>query len=237
MNSLDFTFSGAQLVALPSGGLFWPERSVLIVSDLHLGKAARLLPFGGAQLPPYEARETLVRLSDDIEATGARHVICLGDSFDAPGVDIELPEPDRLHIAALQAGRDWTWIEGNHDPGPVSLGGTHVTELDLAPLVLRHIAQPQAKPQAQGEVSGHYHPKARIVLRGRSLTRRCFLLDSARLILPAYGTFTGGLRSDSTILCDLMAPEAYAILIGPTLARIPMPRGDVTSPLRPATAR
>ncbi len=233
MNSLDFTFAGAGLVALFSGGLFWPDQNVLIVSDLHLGKAARMLPVGGAQLPPYEARETLVRLAGDIESTGARHVICLGDSFDAPGLDVELPEADRLHIAALQAGRDWSWIEGNHDPGPVALGGKHLAELQIGPLVLRHIAQPGAR----GEVSGHYHPKARIVARGRSLTRPCFLLDDARLILPAYGTFTGGLRSDSAVLCELMAADAQAILTGPMPARIPMPRGDATSPLRRTAVR
>lgn len=144
-----------------------------------------------------------------------------------------LPEQDQLHIASLQAGRDWTWIEGNHDPGPVSLGGQHLGELRLGPLVLRHIAQ----PDALGELSGHYHPKARIVARGRSLTRACFLVDKQRIILPAYGTYTGGLRSDDPVLCDLMAPEAQAILTGSTPACIPMPRGDAASRLRAAPAR
>ena len=147
-------------------------------------------------------------------------MICLGDSFDTAQVEGELPETDRVWITRLQAGRTWVWIEGNHDPGPVALGGAHLAELRIAGLLFRHIAT----PGAEGEVSGHYHPKARLKLRGRTLSRPCFLLDAARLILPAYGAYTGGLRSDSAALCDLMAGDARAILTGPRPIAIPMPR-------------
>ena len=95
---------------------------------------------------------------------------------------------ERLWITRLQAGRRWVWIEGNHDPGPVDLGGSHLAELPLPPLTFRHIAQGGAR----GEVSGHYHPKASVPARGRSISRPAFLYDSDRLILPAYGTYTGG---------------------------------------------
>jgi hypothetical protein len=220
MNTHAFTFHGAQLHALPSGALHWPEKSVLVVSDLHLGKAARLSAVGGAALPPYETRETLSRLSDDLDATGAARVICLGDSFDAAGLDAHLPEDDRLFIARLQAGRDWDWIEGNHDPGPVGLGGTHRAELAIGPLVFRHIAT----RDGVGEVSGHYHPKARIFVRGRGLSMPCFLLDQARLIMPAYGAYTGGLWTDSATLSALMGKGAQAILTGKRPCAIPMPR-------------
>lgn len=221
MNTHGFTFCGAALSALPSGALHWPDERLLIVSDLHFGKAARLSAVGGAALPPYETRETLLRLETDLETTGAERVICLGDSFDAAGIDRALPEDDRLWIARLQAGRDWVWIEGNHDPGPVTLGGTHLAELSVGPLTFRHIATDGAR----AEVSGHYHPKARLKLRGRSLSRPCFLVDAARLILPAYGAYTGGLRCDSATLCELMETGARAILTGPSPVAIPMPRG------------
>ncbi|MGR3473395.1 MAG: ligase-associated DNA damage response endonuclease PdeM, partial [Sulfitobacter sp.] len=59
--------------------------------------------------------------------------------------------------------------------------------------------------------------------RGRSISRPAFLFDSKRLILPAYGTYTGGLRSQSRVLCDLMGPEACAVLTGPQPVAIPMP--------------
>lgn len=214
-----FRFQDAALHALPTGALHWPDQSLLVVSDLHLGKSARLSAVGGAQLPPYESRETLLRLETALGATGAQRVICLGDSFDAPHVEHALPEQDRLWLTRLMAGRDWTWIEGNHDPGPVALGGAHRAEMRLDGLAFRHIAS-----TGQGEVSGHYHPRARLSVRGRMMSRPCFLLDESRLILPAFGAYTGGLCTRSDTLTRLMAPNATAILTGAKAAAIPMPR-------------
>ncbi len=220
MNVLEFSFRSETLHALPSGALYWPAQTLMVVSDLHLGKSARAARFGGAQLPPYETTETLTRLSTDLAATKARSVICLGDSFDAPMLQSVLPEADLLTLTTLQAGLDWTWIEGNHDPGPVQLGGTHRRSITIGALHFRHIAEPTPTP---GEVTGHYHPKATLSLRGRSLTRPCFLFDETRLILPAYGAFTGGLHSRNPALTRLMTPNAQAILTGPKPCKIPMP--------------
>lgn len=220
MNRHAFSFHGAALDALSSGALHWPAEDLLVVSDLHLGKSARLASGGGASLPPYDTRETLLRLESDLAATGAARVVCLGDSFDSPEIGAALPEEDLLWIARLQAGRDWTWIEGNHDPGPVGLGGSHRAEMTLGALVFRHIATRDGR----AEVSGHYHPKARLQTRGRMLSRPCFLIDGARLLLPAYGAYTGGLSTDSAALSRLMAADAQAILTGPKPVAIPMPR-------------
>lgn len=220
MNRLAFSFCGAALDALASGALWWAEKGLLVVSDLHFGKSARAARLGGATLPPYEGRETLTRLEADLAATGARQVICLGDSFDFPEMGAALPEDDMLWIARLQAGRDWVWIEGNHDPGPIGIGGSHRAEMAVGGLTFRHIAQPGAR----AEVSGHYHPKAFVTARGRRITRACFLRDGARLILPAYGAYTGGLRCDRAPLSGIMETGARAILTGRQPVEIPMPR-------------
>lgn len=216
----DFQLSGERLQALGSGALWWPGQKLLCVSDLHLGKSDRLARRGGSALPPYETHDTLTRLTDDLDRTGAHSVICLGDSFDDLTAAIALPDQARQWIAKLQAGRRWIWIEGNHDPGPVDLGGEHRGELTVGPLTFRHIAT----AQCQGEVSGHYHPKAGLSLRGRAVSRPAFLFDPDRLIMPAFGTYTGGLRSTSEPLRSIMRPDAYAILTGPTPTVIPMPR-------------
>ena len=213
MNTHDFDFAGTQLSALPSGALFWPSEGCLVVSDLHLGRSGRYARLAGALLPPYEVEETLARLDADIAATAARMVICLGDTFDDLQA-AELPEPQALWLARLMAGRRWVWIEGNHDPGPVGLGGEHRAELALGPLRFRHIAA----PGASAEISGHYHPKLR--LAGQS--RRCFLVGAARVILPAYGTYTGGLGATDPILCDLMGAGAVAVLTGTAARPVPM---------------
>ncbi|WP_374642579.1 ligase-associated DNA damage response endonuclease PdeM [Tabrizicola sp.] len=209
-------FHGQTLHLLPFGGLYWPARKTLTVSDLHLGKSDRLARRGGSLLPPYETQATLEKLDRDLEATGAETVICLGDSFDDLAAADGIEEASRLWLIRLMAGKDWTWITGNHDPGPLDLGGTHRAELKLQPFTFRHIAEPQEK----GEISGHYHPKAS--LAGQS--RPCFLADAARLILPAYGTYTGGLRSKDAALTALMAKDALALLTGPRVLAIPMPR-------------
>lgn len=220
MNGHPFTLAGVSLVALGTGALWWPEQGLLCVSDLHLGKSERIARRGGGTLPPYDTRDTLTRLAADLARTQARIVVCLGDSFDDLDAAHALPEDERLWIAKLQAGRRWVWIAGNHDPGPVELGGTLLTELPVAPLSFRHIA----KPGASGEISGHYHPKATLRSRGRAVTRPAFLLDRDRVILPAYGTYTGGLRSNDAALSSLMRPEALALLTGSTVHAVPMPR-------------
>lgn len=191
-----------------------------MVSDLHLGKSERIARRGGASLPPYDTRDTLDRLAVDLALTNAGTVICLGDSFDDLAAADALPETERQWILRLQAGRRWIWIEGNHDPGPVEFGGTHLAELSAGPLTFRHIAH----PAGHGEVSGHYHPKATVRMRGRSLTRAAFLIDANRVILPAYGTYTGGLRSQTSVLDTLMRPEAIAVLTGAIPTAVPMPR-------------
>ncbi|WP_170561035.1 ligase-associated DNA damage response endonuclease PdeM [Ruegeria atlantica] len=220
MNELAFSFSDQDLRALGSGALWWPNRKLLCVSDLHLGKSERMARRGGPALPPYDSQDTLTRLAADIDRTGAQTVVCLGDSFDDLDVLSALGTAEKLSLAALQAGRQWIWIEGNHDPGPIDLGGTHLAEYTAGPLVFRHIAQ----LGGHGEISGHYHPKTRLKARGRTITRPAFLLNDVRLILPAYGTYTGGLRSSEKVLCDLMGDEAMAILTGPHPQIIPMPR-------------
>lgn len=217
MTTYSFTLNDAALTALPSGALHWPAQDLLAVSDLHFGKAERLARRGGSLLPPFDTIETLSRFDQDIATTNPSQVICLGDSFDDLDAALGLPDADRLWLTKLMAGRNWTWVLGNHDPGPINLGGSHRTEITLGPLTFRHIAD----PAQTAEISGHFHPKARIA--GQS--RACFLLDDTRLVMPAYGAYTGGLWSDHQSLVSLMKPYALAILTGPRALPMPMPRG------------
>jgi len=216
----EFGLAGAQLVARAAGTLWWAEARLLCVSDLHLGKSERIARRGGTLLPPYETVDTLARLDAEIAALNPGIVICLGDSFDDLRA-ADLPEAEALWLARLMAGRRWIWIAGNHDPGPVGLGGAHLAEWAEGPLVFRHIAVPGAPA---GEVSGHYHPKARVTAQGQSLSRPCFLIDGVRAILPAFGTYTGGLVTTDPALEALMARDAVAVLTGRRAICLPMPR-------------
>ena len=205
MNTYRFSFCDIACSALPSGALHLPDHGVLCVSDLHLGKSERIARRSGVMLPPCEVAETLQKLEADMAITQPRQIICLGDSFDDLVAAASLDEDTRLWLARLQAGKDWIWIEGNHAPGPIDLGGTHRNEVAVSGLTFRHIAT-----SAPAEVSGHYHPKHRVT--GRS--RPAFLFDQKRMIMPAYGAYTGGLASNTPVLRDLFEGPVTAILTG-----------------------
>ena len=215
MNGYDFTLQGAALTALATGALLWPAERLLVVSDLHLGKADRIARRGGTLLPPYATQDTLLRLEADIERTHATTIVALGDSFDDMAAADDLPETDRLWLTRLMAGRRWIWIAGNHDPAPQRLGGSHLASFLLPPLTFRH----NALATATAEISGHYHPKARL---GGGV-RPCFLIDRKRVILPAYGTYTGGLFCTAPELVALMGAGATAVLTGTRPLVIPLP--------------
>lgn len=170
---------------------------------------------GGGLLPPYECAETLGRLDAEIEALLPKTILCLGDSFDDGPAAEGLSEAHRLWIARLMAGREWIWIAGNHDPAPLSLSGRHLGEVSHGPLTFRHIAEAGS---AAGELSGHYHPKARV----GGVRRPCFVVDRRRMILPAFGAYTGGMDLAAPEIAGLMQSDARAILTGTTQAILPM---------------
>ncbi len=224
MNDHVFRFGEQALTALPSGALWWADRRLLCVSDLHLGKSDRIARRSGRMLPPYETRETLTKLAQDIARTDPATMLCLGDSFDDMTAADSLDAADTATLASLQAGRRWLWAEGNHDPGPLHLGGTHLALFTEGGLTFRHIAT-----AAPLEISGHYHPKHTIP--GTGAARPCFLTDGSRLILPAYGTYTGGLRTTDAVLTALFSGQIIAILTGHRAICAPVTRSD---PLVPA---
>ena len=180
--------AGIALIADVSGALIWEEPGLLVVSDLHLEKGSSFAA-RGVLLPPYDTVATLGRLAAVVARYKPRMVIALGDSFHDRAAHERLACSDRDAIGALQAGRDWIWISGNHDPAlPKSLGGVVATEVAIGPSAFRH--EPTG---ATGEIAGHLHPKARVATRGRAMERRCFASDGERAIMPAFGAYAGGL--------------------------------------------
>ncbi len=216
MNDHLFTLSGTRLTARASGALWLPDTATLCVSDLHLGKSDRIARRSGFLLPPYETRATLDRLAAEIDALNPRTVICLGDSFDDLAAAETLDPDDLADLGILQAGRDWIWMEGNHDSGPIALGGSHKQTHGIGGLTFRHIAL----PGAFGEVSGHYHPKYRVP--GIGGTCPAFLYDATRLILPAFGAYTGGMRATDPVLRGLFDAQALAVLTGTRAIALPL---------------
>ncbi len=161
-------------------------------------------------LPPYDSIATLTALQHDIGRSGAVRLYCLGDSFhDRFGCD-RLPADARELLASMTARVDWVWITGNHDAGFIDhCGGRIAEEVEIGGIVLRHEA---AEGDPTPEMSGHFHPKLRLALKGRSVSRRCFVASATKLILPAYGTLTGGLDAHHPEIMRKVGPGALALV-------------------------
>jgi uncharacterized protein len=188
-----FHFADSEFVAAGEAGLFWPKHKALLVADLHLEKASSYAATG-QMLPPYDSRATLSELSGLASRFGAKAVWCLGDNFHDGGGEARLEEGASSLLKTLTVTLDWRWVVGNHDPGiGASWGGRVFDEMVVDGIVLRHEADPT---DSQPEMSGHFHPKLRQQLRGRMVSRRCFVRSSSKLILPAFGALTGGLDAD-----------------------------------------
>jgi DNA ligase-associated metallophosphoesterase len=221
-----FSFAGTDFAALAPGALYWPARRALVVADLHLEKAS-FFARAGQMLPPYDSLSTLADLAALIAASDARELWCLGDSFhDAKGCE-RLPADARAALRGLTGTLRWTWISGNHDAGAARLadqcGGVVVEEAEVDGLLLRHEADPA---EARPELSGHFHPKLRLTLKGRAVARRCFIASDVKLILPAFGALTGGLDAASPAIAraignrraDALVPLADRLLRFPLAA-------------------
>ena len=203
------SFAGRHFFATAEGALHWPEQNALLVADLHLEKASWFARFGQF-LPPYDSLATLQALERDVGRTGATRLYCLGDSFhDRFGCD-RLQRSARELLESMTARLDWVWIVGNHDAGFVDrCGGRIVEECEVGGIVLRHEAE-EGDPRP--EMSGHFHPKLRLSLKGRNVSRRCFVASNTKLILPAYGALTGGLDAHHPEIVRKVGPSASALV-------------------------
>lgn len=203
--------NGVPLLADVSGVAFEACSATLIVADLHLEKGSAFAA-RGVMLPPYDTRATLARLAEAMVRLQPRTVIALGDSFHDAGADSRMHQHDAAFLTDLVAFvQRWVWIAGNHDPAPSPrYGGETAPQMDLEGLVLRHEPREGSAP---GEVAGHLHPCARVRSKGRSVRRRAFASDGTRLILPAFGAYTGGLnvRDTAYAACFARTPDAWML--------------------------
>lgn len=206
---MELAFGGARLLADCSGALYWPAERTLIVSDLHLEKAS-FYASRGVMLPPYDTAATLAELAKVIDYYRPARVIALGDNFHDREGRARLTEESRTKIFALQQGREWIWITGNHDPETIAnIGGDFAETFEKSSLTFRHLPG-----TTELEVIGHFHPVARVSVRGRTLRRRCFASSERRLVLPAFGSLTGGFNIRDLSFASLMGGDFFAHMLG-----------------------
>ena len=213
MNAAPLHVAGERLMLDPGGVLFWPAAKLLVVADLHLEKGSAAAG-RGALVPPWDTRITLDRLLLRIQHWRPEIVVALGDSFHDRRAALRLTLSDGERVRRLGSLARLVWVLGNHDPTPPEgLPGESAQEFALGPLRFRHQAV-DGLPARQAELCGHHHPKARIATRGGAISRPCFVADSRRIILPAFGAYTGGLDVTSPPIARLFPRGGRAFLLG-----------------------
>lgn len=209
MSAAPVTFAGERVMLDPSGVAVFAARRLLVVADLHLEKGSALAA-RGAVLPPYDSRATLERLWRVVRLWRPARLVALGDSFHDSGGPARLPADARARLAAIAALTTIVWVQGNHDPEPpFGLPGCAHAEWREDAIAFRH--------QGGGgtpEVCGHHHPQARVPTRGGSIARPCFIASATRLMLPAFGAYTGGLDVRDPAIAGLYRRGARVFLLG-----------------------
>lgn len=193
INSLPAELHGAGILWLPSLG-------VLCAADIHFEKGSFFERFA-TFLPPYDTPTTLDRLEDVITKLKPRRFIALGDSFhDRDAARRMAPDHKERLNTLISSVKTWVWIEGNHDPGiSLGVGGEYLPHYDIAGIRFHHMTttRPENDLGKSYEISGHYHPKTSVTLKGHRMSGACFVRTGRKLILPAFGSYTGGLDIDS----------------------------------------
>lgn len=198
---LTFNWQDIELHLYADGALHIPEYNLLVLSDMHLEKGAA--QSHAVPLPNYDTPETLARMEQAISRTQAENCILLGDSFHNSEVAWRLPEAHIAHLHAISKICNLHWVEGNHDPDlPQHVPGVHCSDISIGQIEFRHMPKQSHYPDC--EIIGHYHPKARVKLRARNLSGKCFILNENRLIMPAFGSYTGGLNILDDVIQEIM---------------------------------
>jgi len=209
--NVEFKLGDTLATALPEGALWVADAKTLIVSDIHFEKGSAYA-IRGQMLPPYDTHAALMKLTDLMLRLSPDIIVSLGDSFHDGGGPQRMDARDRDLLKLLMSRCDWIWVEGNHDGrAPETLGGAVREVLHIGSLVLRHEPTEGAAP---GEIAGHLHPCAKVSGRGRSVRRRCFATDGTRLVMPAFGAFTGGLNVCDDVYAPLFADGVTALVLG-----------------------
>jgi DNA ligase-associated metallophosphoesterase len=205
------TIAGRTFVTDPSGALWCAAARLLVVSDLHLEKGSAFAR-RGVPLPPYDTAETLRTLATVVHRFQPRTIVSLGDSFHDQGGPARMSHDDARSLAALQAGREWIWIAGNHDPRfDGEIAGRFLPELTDG--AIRFVHEPTAGA-VTGEIAGHLHPSAVIAVRGGRIRRKVFVSCETRLVMPAFGSFTGGLDIADPAIRSLFPARPSVVALG-----------------------
>ena len=203
------TLNGLNLIPDLSGALYVPDFKSLLIADLHLEKASNMAK-RGVHLPPYDTRASLIQLEAVISQSRPEQLIFLGDSFHDDGARERIAEVDLARLRSISESAATVWITGNHDTHPpTDIGGRIADEVVLGGITLRH--EPKLLGPEEFEIAGHLHPGSAVSQRGRHIHCKCFVADGSRLIMPAFGSFTGALSISAAPFKNLFIKKDFHV--------------------------
>ncbi len=209
-------FAGQEFTLHSSGALFWPATSTLIVADAHLEKGSSFAK-RGYHLPPYDSHMALKKLMEICEKLSVRRLMILGDFFHDNAAHLRL-SPESLALFNSLKKFPVIWVKGNHDVGYKPSGIEVYDDYKESGIWFRH----EASKEKDCEISGHFHPKSEFAYKGKIFRERCFVEDGCKLMLPAFGAYTGGLSVQHEAIRNHFEKELRQyVIINDRVIRVP----------------
>ena len=193
MSTVAVRVAGENLLLLPEKAVYWPAEQMLIIADIHFGKAAAFRALG-VPVPRGTTSENLAGLDALVAKHGARRVVFLGDFLHARAAHASSTQLAMLAWRQRHLDLGLTLVRGNHDlhaGDPAAALGIELVDEPhaIGPFAFCHHPDIDTPGYA---LAGHVHPVYVLATRFDALRLPCFVVGSARMILPSFGAFTGG---------------------------------------------
>tara|TARA_R110002074_G_scaffold149035_2_gene301168 strand:+ start:17058 stop:17729 length:672 start_codon:yes stop_codon:yes gene_type:complete len=196
-----------------SGALFWVEKSMLLISDVHLGKISHFRKYGAA-VPQQAIQQNFDTLNTVVEFFKPKGITFMGDLFHSSLNSEWALFEEWVHSITSEI----ILVSGNHDIiSPLKYENIHIkviSELVIDSFLLTH--HPEER-DGFFNFSGHIHPAIKLTGLGRQSVRLpCFYKTQSQMILPAFGEFTGIYTLEPCNGCEVFA------LLGDSVLPVPI---------------
>jgi hypothetical protein len=186
------------------GILFWLEKKIAIISDLHLEKGSSFAS-SGQFIPPYDSEETLKKLINFLKTHEVQTIILLGDTFHDRGALNRMSSKVKSIFDSLVENYEIIFVLGNHENKMKSAFIKFYERYIVDDIHFLHEAVLEKKYQ----ISGHFHPVASLKINSKQITEKCLIHSENHIIMPAFGEFTGGLNINNPVFKPFLNRNYY----------------------------
>ena len=186
------------------GILFWLEKKIAVVSDLHLEKGSSFAS-SGQFVPPFDSEETLNKLINFLKIHEVKVIILLGDTFHDRGALNRMSSKVKSIFDSLVENYEIIFVLGNHENKMKSAFIKFYERYIVDDIHFLHEAVLEKKYQ----ISGHFHPVASLKINSKQITEKCLIHSENHIIMPAFGEFTGGLNINNPVFKPFLNRNYY----------------------------